>query len=91
MKRTLAIALLLCGLVYACDYISLRFRIPRQRAQFGSVQIERSYAVLTKDGKTQYMFDQPQMQTCVQSLFPHFGASPCWYLQRHARQVVNVR
>jgi hypothetical protein len=91
LKRALVIILLLGGLVYAGDYLSLRFRIPNQRAQFGSVEIERSYAVKTKDGKTQYLFDQPEAQVCVHSLFPHFGATPCWYLERHTRPTVNLR
>jgi hypothetical protein len=43
-----------------------------------------------KDGKTQYSFDPPAPQDCVNSLFPHFGDSPCWYLKRHTRQTVNT-
>jgi hypothetical protein len=91
LTRALAITLLCCCLVYAGDYLSLRFQIPGHRAQFGSVTVQRSYAVATKDGKTQYMFDQPQEQSCVYSLFPHMGATPCWYLQRHANQMVVVK
>ena len=83
--------MLFCGLVYVCDYLSVRFQIPPGRAQYGSVQVNRSYAVATKDGKTQYMFDQPQSQTCVHSMFPHFGLTPCWYLQRHANQTLIVK
>jgi len=28
------------------------------------------------------------MQTCVRSLFPHLGFSPCWYVNREKLQRV---
>ena len=94
MKRTLIIAvvclLLACGLVYVGDYAALRYRIPNNRAQFGSVVVQRTWIIPMKDGKTQYAFDPPGPQDCVNSLFPHFGDSPCWYLSRHTRQQVNT-
>jgi len=94
LKRTLIIAvvclLLACGLVYVGDYVALRYRIPNNRAQFGSVVVQRTWIIPMKDGKTQYAFDPPGPQDCVNSLFPHFGDSPCWYLSRHTRQQVNT-
>lgn len=91
MKRALLIVVLLCVLVYGGDYLSLRYRIPHQRAQFGSVQVELDYAVRMKNNKTEYMFDDPAAQECVYSLFPHFGDSPCWYVERHARKQVDLK
>jgi len=90
LKRVLIIAVLAFALIYAGDYISLRYRIPNSREQFGSVMVEQSYAVPQKDKKVEYIFDPPAPQTCVNSLFPHFGDPPCWYLERHKRQQVNV-
>jgi hypothetical protein len=81
---------LAAALVYAGDYLSLRYRFPNQRPQFGSVMVQRSYAVAMKDRKTEYMFDPPAPQACVNSLFPHFGDPPCWYLKRHTRQQITV-
>jgi len=89
MKRIVLIPLLLLALVYACDYLSLSLRIPN-RQQYGSVMVCRSYAVPMKDRQTEYMFDPPALQDCVNSLFPHFGDSPCWYLRKHTRQQVDV-
>jgi hypothetical protein len=43
-----------------------------------------------KDGKTQYAFDPPGPQECVNSLFPHLGDPPCWYLTRHTKQQINT-
>jgi hypothetical protein len=94
LKRILFIAVrwvVLAGvLLYAGDYLSVRYRIPNNREQFGSVMVQRSYAIPLKDRKTEYSFDPPAPETCVNSLFPHFGNPPCWYLSRHTRQQVNV-
>lgn len=93
MKRLVINALLIVlaagALVYAGDYLSLRLGIPN-RPQFDSVMVVRSYAVLMKDRKTEYMFDPPAPQACVNSLLPHFGDPPCWYLRRHKRQQIDV-
>jgi hypothetical protein len=85
------LCLVLAGaLVYVCDSVSLRYRIPSSRQQFGSVTVQRSYVIPMKDGKTQYAFDPPAPQECVNALFPHYGDPPCWYLNRHKRQQVNT-
>ena len=43
-----------------------------------------------KDGKTEYMMLQPETQTCVKSIAPHFGYTPCWYLEGHKQQRTNL-
>jgi len=75
--------------VYLGDYFSLRFSIPN-RPMYDSVIVRELYAVKLKNKQTEYMFQPPAPQECVNSLFPHFGDSPCWYLKRHTRQQVNV-
>jgi hypothetical protein len=88
--RLLVAVVVLLGLVYAGDYLSLRYRIPRSRAQFGSVTVREMYAIHEKNNKTEYQFTPPQDEVCVQSLFPHFGYSPCWYLQRHTEKRIDI-
>jgi hypothetical protein len=88
--RILAAVALVVGTLYLCDYLSLRFHIPSGRETFGSVQIQRSYAVTMKDKKTEYMFDPPTTQVCVNSLFPHFGNPPCWYAVNHRKQRIEI-
>ena len=90
LKRLLTIALLVLALVYAGDYASVRFRIPRSRDPFGSVPVQRYLAVTQKSGKSEFYFNPPTVKTCVHSLFPHLGYSPCWYLNRHKVQRVNM-
>ena len=90
MKRILKAAVLLVAIVYACDYASVRYWIPRTRDPFGVVGVQRYYAVYKKDGKPDFYFDQPENQTCVRSLFPHLGYVPCWYLNRNKVQRINM-
>jgi len=87
-KRILRIGLLvLLGLVivvYAADDLSVRWHIPNSRQLYSQVEVDSYDAVKLKSGKTEYYFDQPQIETCVNSLFPHQDLHPCWYTRRHA-------
>jgi hypothetical protein len=87
--RALLIAGVLLLLLYLGDYVSIVYRIPNGREQFGSVEVQKLLAVPQKDHKTEYIADPPQAQQCVRSLFPRLGLTPCWYLERHAMQQVN--
>ncbi|HKF57917.1 MAG TPA: hypothetical protein VKJ45_20835 [Blastocatellia bacterium] len=94
MRRILAriavsIALLLV-VIYAGDTVSVRYGVPGHRDTLGQVEVETYYAVLKKDGKTEYMFAGTQNETCVKSLFPHLGYSPCWYLQRNKVRRIDI-
>ncbi|MGD0435102.1 MAG: hypothetical protein ABSB86_01455 [Bryobacteraceae bacterium] len=87
--RLLSILIALALAVYAGDYISVRYGIPKGRARFGSVNVQRYYAVKLKNQRTELMFQPPEAQQCVYSLFPQLGAAPCWYLERHATQKID--
>jgi len=88
--RILLVVLASLTVFYAGDYLSLRFRIPNHREQYGSVEVRRYYEVTLKNRQTEYMFEEPKPQQCVYSLFPHLGFSPCWWLKRNPKQVVKV-
>lgn len=75
---------------YACDYLLLRYRVARNRSPFGTVTVRPYYAVPQKDHKTEFLFDDPQDQTCVNALFPQLGDSPCWYLRRNRNKRVDM-
>jgi len=90
MKRVLMVAVLVLLILYVGDYLSVQYRIPNGRPQFGVVKIQRYYAVALKSGKTEFMFLAPRNQMCVHSLFPHFGYSPCWYLSRRNVERVDM-
>lgn len=94
MKRGITLAVLslviLSAAVYAGDYAVLRFRLAKGKRPFGTVTVYRYYAVEEKNLKTEYAFDNSAAVTCVHSLFPHFGCSPCWYLNRHTEQRIDL-
>ena len=87
--RLFLIAGALLVLLYLGDHISIVYRIPNGREQFGSVEVQKLLAVPQKDHKIEYIADPPQPQQCVHSLFPQLGLTPCWYMSRHATQQVN--
>lgn len=91
MKRALAIFVLVLVAIYVGDFLSARFGIPGNRPIYGSVTVSQTLAVPLKDNKKEeYFFQPPQAETCVNSLFPHFGYPTCWYLQRHKSQRVDM-
>jgi hypothetical protein len=78
---TLALALVYCG-----DYLWFRVRMthPKPADPLESMKSLRVLAIPEKGGKTSYEIDQQnpeQTVTCVHSLFPHAGYSPCWYVK----------
>jgi hypothetical protein len=77
-------------LTYVADFGLFRLRVAAGRNPYGSVVVSRSYAVLQKNGKTQFIFDPPAPETCVHALLPHSGIRPCWYLSRHPEQRTNI-
>jgi len=94
LKRVIAIGLLsamgLTLLAYAADYAVFRYRLSSNRRPFGQVTVTTYDAVAQKNGKTEYIFNPPEAQTCVNALFPRAGYPPCWYLQRHTEQRTNI-
>lgn len=91
-------------IVYAGDYVFLKYRISRFRSSGGSaaqasnapnsplesIQVERTYQIPHKDGRAEYDFEPPETVMCAHSLFPHLGYSPCWYLKRHSQQTIPM-
>lgn len=93
LKRLLIIGLAsitsLTLIAYAIDYGVFRYRMANNRA-FGQVMVQSYDAVAQKSGKTQFIFTPPEAQTCVNSLFPRSGFTPCWYLQKHTEQRTDI-
>ena len=87
--RILVVAVVSLVIVYVGDDLSVRYRIPKGRQPLGTVTIQRYDAIPEKNGKTEFAFEDPVIQTCVHSLFPHMGYPPCWYLGRHSQQRIN--
>jgi hypothetical protein len=74
------------AIVCAADDSYFRFRMhhPKPADPFESIKSLRVLAIPEKNGKTEYEVDAQnpeQTVTCVHSLFPHSGFSPCWYVK----------
>jgi hypothetical protein len=77
-------------LVYAADYSAARFPFPKGHQPLGVITVRPYLAVPQKSGKSEFYFLDPKQQTCVNSLLPHLGYNPCWYVQRHRRQRIDM-
>jgi hypothetical protein len=94
LKRVILIAISsvlgLALLTYVLDYAVFRYRLATNHQPFRQVTVTSYDAVAQKNGKTQFLFNPPEAQTCVNALFPRQGYVPCWYLQRHTEQRTNI-
>ena len=90
LKQVVLATLVLVALAYAADDFSIRYKLPTSRQAVGSVQVRKFYAVKRKNGATEFLFDDPASVSCVNSLVPHMGLSPCWYLERHPQQREDI-
>lgn len=79
----------MAAIAFVLDYTIFRVRVAESWNPYGSVIVTRYDAIPQKSGKTQLIFDPPAAQTCVNSLFPHDGSTPCWYLSRYPEQQTN--
>ena len=89
-KKLLFLICLLIGSAYILDYAVLRYRITANKTPFATVTVRPYYAVPQKNHRTEFLPGDAQDQACVNSLFPHLGDSPCWYLTRHKDQQINM-
>jgi hypothetical protein len=93
VKRLVAITALgvvtVLAISWLIDYAVFRYRVSANRG-FAQVTVNSFDAVKQKNGKTEFIFDPPQVQTCANALFPRAGYLPCWYLQRHAEQRTDI-
>ena len=94
LKRILGIAVLglaaLAASIYIVDYAVFRIRVAANWKPYGSVTVDPYYAVAQKSGKTEFIFQDPQPQTCIHALLPHSGYSTCWYLSRHPEPRTDI-
>jgi hypothetical protein len=87
---TVVVVVAAAAIAFVVDWMVFEVRVVTKRNPYGTVTVDHYYAVGEKGGKTEFIFDPPQAQTCVHALFPHAGYSPCWYLSRHPEQKTDV-
>jgi hypothetical protein len=89
LRALLGLVFIVCA-AYLSDFLVLRWKYFGKHNPTGTVIVKPYFAVPRKDGRTEFMFDDPKEQTCVHSLFPHSGFSPCWYLSRHKEKRIDI-
>jgi hypothetical protein len=94
-RRILISIIAIAAVIYVGDYLFLRVRMlhPKPADPFESLKALRVLAIPEKDGKTEYEVDAQNPQqtvTCVHSLFPHSGYSPCWYVKPRINQPIPM-
>lgn len=90
MKRSLLVLVLLACLVYAGDYLWLRYRMASNRNPFGSVTRDVYYSVKLKSGKTEFSYGGQQSFECPNTLLPQYWEKPCWYAKRQKDMQINI-
>jgi hypothetical protein len=88
--RLIYAVILLFALAYGYDYASVRRRMSAQKQgdPFDVITYPHLLEIPQKGNKVDYELDAnspTESESCVHSLFPHFGYTPCWYLQRRAK------
>ena len=86
---------LVLGLLYVGDFLYFRVRMLHRTPAnpLESLKTLRVLAIPEKNGKTEYEVDAQnpeQTITCVSSLFPHSGYSPCWYVKPRINQPIPI-
>ena len=85
----ISIVVLFCTL-WLVDELSFQYKAHTSGGgAYGAVFMQHMIGIEKKGGKVEYTMDRThpaEMQPCVNSLFPHSGLNPCWYLQRQSQK-----
>jgi hypothetical protein len=90
VKRVAIAVALVVVVVYAADYLWLRFRMATNRNPFGSVSRDVYYSVKLKNGKTEFSYGGQQAFECPNTLLPQYWERPCWLAKRKTDMQINI-
>lgn len=80
LKWTVIVMAGLLAVLYCGDYVVIKIRAASSPSTaFSVLKYRPTMAIPEKGGRQEYVFGDPTTETCVHSLFPHFGDRPCWY------------
>jgi hypothetical protein len=90
LKSSLVVLALLLAALYLYDYLSIRHRMSAHKDNdpFDTIVYPHILAIPQKGNRVEYALDAVspmESQSCVHSLFPHFGYSPCWYVKHETQ------
>jgi hypothetical protein len=84
LQRVILALIAAAALVYAGDYLWAKHLMSQgNSAALGTVMVHRETDIPRKDGRVEIDMDAPEAESCIHSMFPHFGYVACWYAARH--------
>jgi len=89
LKFALAALALLAAIVWTVDWLILRHKVAQTSQAFGEVEVHYRYAVHLKNRRIEQRSEKANIE-CVHSVLPHYGDTPCWYVERHKVQVQEL-
>ncbi len=89
LLRSMLSAIATMAVAYVVDYGVFHYRVTKNHQPYGQYTVYSYDAVPQKSGKTQFIFNAPEVETCVNALFPRQGYAPCWYLRQHTQAQTN--
>jgi hypothetical protein len=91
LKWAVVVLLAALAVVYCGDYVVIKIRVAKSSSTaFSVINYRPTMAIPHKDGRQEFVFGDPTTETCVNSLFPHFGDRPCWYVNNQAHTAVPM-
>jgi hypothetical protein len=84
--KSLSVIAIAAILTYAADGLFLHYRgTPHE-----DLRVDSMYAMTNRWNEVEYSVGGTGSERCVESLFPHDGFTPCWYLTRHAMHYIRI-
>ena len=72
--------------LYGFDVVFVHYR----SNPFEDVRVDSMYAMKNRWNEVEFSVGSTGTQRCVDALFPHFGYTPCWYLNSHAMKYIHI-
>jgi len=95
LKRFVLALILVLAILYSNDYASVRRRMSAKTPgdPIDVITHPNLLAIPQKGNKVEYALDaQSPMasESCVHSLFPHYGYTPCWYVLHRSKSPTQM-
>jgi hypothetical protein len=94
VKRILKIVtwalLAVAALVWGADYAALMLPFPAGKKQWDVVRVDQMYYTRNRFGQIDMAHGDAIMETCGNSMLPHAGKRPCWYVRTHTLHINHL-
>lgn len=74
------------ALLYGFDFVLVHYR----SKPFEDVRVDSMYAMKNRWNEVEFSVGSTGTERCVEALFPHFGYTPCWYVNSHAMKYIHI-